>query len=276
MSDYKDSEKGVLKSSKDERELYELSDKIISVTEYMKEFIIKYYNIPEEKIGVIHNGIDNTNFHILVKGEKDALKHSLGFRKDDKIVLFSGRLDSSKGIYYLLNAFAEVIKKFDNIQLVLIGEDSGPDKICQYLNHCENIWSKITFTGFLEYENVLKFYQIADIGIIPSIYDHCPFVALEMIGQNVPLIISNTEGLNEILTDDQSVYLTPLFDNEGYISFDKREIAQSILSLLYDDKKAKRITREYSELIRSQFSAQRMAGEMYSIFKSLSLTTVET
>lgn len=255
---------GIHKWSEDEKELYDLSDKIVSVTTYMKFFLIKYYLIPEEKIRVIPNGIDNAIFQILDEEKKTAMKQNLGFFKDEKIVLFSGRLDASKGLYFLLDGFSEVVKTQKNVRLVIIGGDSPSDTICQFLSHCENIWSKVTFTGFLEYEKCLKFYMIADIGIMPSIYDHNPYVAIEMIGHNIPLVISNTEGLNEVLTDKQSVYLTPHFDNSGNLTFDRMEIANAILGLLNDEQKTKQMVKDYPELLRTRFSNQRMAEEMYS------------
>ncbi len=264
---YKNTDDDLMKLIRMEKELYELSDKIISVTKYMKEFVIKYYRIPREKISVIYNGIDTTDFNVLRKQEKIKKKQSLGFECDEKIVLFSGRLDAGKGLYFLLDAFAEVVKRMNNVRLVLIGEDTGKEKICNYLSHCENIWSKVTFTGYLKYEKVLELYQVADIGIIPSVYEQCPYVALEMIGHNIPLIVSNIEGLKEILTEDQCLFLKPLIDSEGNITFDIKEIAESISVLLNDEGKAKRITESYHELIRNKFSAQRMTEELLSVFE---------
>jgi glycosyltransferase len=270
-SDTSGTYEGMHKWSEEEKELYELSDKIVSVTEYMRNFLIKYYCIPSEKIKVICNGIDNTCFQILDKGQKIALKQSLGFDKDEKIVLFSGRIDASKGLYFLLDGFKEIVKRHSNIRLVIIGGDSSTDTISQFLSHCENIWSKVTFTGFLEYEKCMKFYMIADIGILPSIYDHCPYVAIEMIGHNIPLIISNTEGLNEILTENQSIYLTPHVDDSGNLTYDRIEIANAIFSILNDEQKAKQIAKDYPELMRTRFSSQRMAKEMYSVFEKMNL-----
>jgi glycosyltransferase len=266
----------IIKSMRIEKELYEISDKIVSVTRYMKDFLIDYYKIPEEKITVIPNGIDR-DFKLIGQVEKVSLKQNLGFNRDEKIILLSGRLDRGKGLFFLIDAFTEVCKQYDNVRLLLVGDDIGPDKISQYLTHCKNIWAKVTFTGFVDQETMMKFYQIADVGIIPSIYDHCPYVALEMICHNVPIIISNTEGLNEILTDKQSVYLTPHYDNEGNIVFNKKEISGAILSLVNYSEKAKRLTKDYPELIQTRFSGQRMGRAMYLILKeSLSKTIVES
>lgn len=258
-----------MKPIEEEKELYCLSNLIISVTDYMKEFLIKYYCIPEEKIIVIHNGIDDSIFHLPSVKEKLKIKNSLGFKKDEKIILFSGRLDQSKGLYFLIDAFREVVKIYSNIRLVLVGEDSGPDKITQYLNHCSNIWGKVTFTGFITYEQILKFYQIADIGIIPSIYDHGTYVALEMIGHNVPLIVSNTEGFDEFLSTEQCIYLNQIFDKEGDIGFEVNDIVNAILALIHDAKMSKKITYDYQSMIANRLSSKRMAAEYYSLFKSL-------
>jgi len=266
-SDREYSQRPDLKPIMQEKELYELSDLVVSVTDYMKEFIIRYYGLNEHKIKVIHNGIDNTLFHIPDKKERLELKKRLGFSIREKIILFSGRLDSSKGIYFLLEAFSEVVKRNDNTRLVLVGDDSGPDKIPQYLSHCSNMWGKVTFTGFIEYEHMLKFYQIADIGVIPSVYDHGTYVALEMIGHNIPLIVSDADGFEEFLTHDQCIFITQVVDDEGNIKFDKKDFAEAILSLLFDRKKAGRIISEYNKMIMNKLSSKRMASEYYSLLK---------
>jgi len=271
-SDFQDSR---LQQVTNEKEMYELSDKVISVTSYMKEFVIKYYNIPESKVDVVQNGIDNTIFHIPDKKERIVIKEGLGFNKDEKIILFSGRLDESKGISYLLESFSEVIKYYDGVRLVLVGEESGLTNINYYLTKCANIWGKVTFTGFIEYEKILKFYQIADVGVIPSVYDHCPYVALEMIGHCIPVIISNTEGLNEILKKDQCIYLMPKVDNEGNISFDIKEISKAILTLLNSDNLKGDIFVKYSSsLISSKFSDEQMSKKVVSTLMSINSVCV--
>ena len=258
-----------LKRLIEEREFYKLSDKIVSVTGYMKEFLRQFYDIPEEKISVIRNGVNSRTFKIIGEADKASIKKRLGFGTDEKIILYSGRLDASKGLKFVLEAFNEVTKQNTNARLVLMGDDSGTERFSQYLSYCDDNWGKVTFTGLLNHEKVLSFYQIADIGIMTSIYDHCPYVALEMIGHNVPLIISNIEGLNEILSSEQAVYIEPLIDNEGDISFSPEEISGTILSLLGDEERRERITSDYPDLMKDKFSDHRMAGEMYSILNSM-------
>jgi len=238
---------------------------------------MNYFNISEKKIEVIPNGIDKSVFHMINKDEKESVKQSFGFARDEIIILYSGRLDKGKGIYSLINAFNLVCKQCNNIRLVLAGEDSGANRISQYLGHCTNIWGKVTFTGFVEYEIINKLYQIADIGIIPSLYDHCPYVALEMIGYNVPLIISNTEGLNEILTKDQCILITPIVDNDGNITLEENDIADAILSFTRNESSITNyIISDYQDLMKTKFSSKRMGKEMYSLLLNLQTTEVQT
>lgn len=258
-----------LKELLEEKELYELADKIVSVTRYMKKFISDYYKIYPNKISVIHNGLDLSRFKMHGKSEKSILKKQLGFKSGDKIVVFVGRLDKGKGLHFLLMAFNEIFKKDKNVKLIIIGEDSGTESIRQFLSYLKDSWHNVTFTGFLRQIDVLKFYQIADTGIIPSIYDHCPYAAIEMAAYNIPLIISDTEGLNEMFSEEQAVYLRPVYEADGSISFDTLEMADTILALIENKKKRNKMVKNYPELINTKFSGERMAKEMYDILESL-------
>lgn len=252
----------------EEKELYELADRIVSVTNYMKRFICYYYGICEEKISVVPNGLDISELRLPTNNEKINIKKQLGFNADEKIIVFSGRLDKEKGLHFLLLAFNIVFEKYENARLIIMGEDSGKIRISDFVSCCKNSWSKITFTGFLKYEDVKRFYMIANIGIIPSIYDHCPYTALELMSYNIPIIMSNIEGLNEILSEKQAFYIEPLIDKEGNIYFNISEFAEAILSLLNKEKKIKNITKDYHKLLKSKFSSSKMGREMYNILKN--------
>jgi len=99
------------------------------------------------------------------------------------------------------------------------------------------------------------------------VYDHGTYVALEMIGHNIPLIVSDADGFEEFLTHDQCIFITQVVDDEGNIKFDKKDFAEAILSLLFDRKKAGRIISEYNKMIMNKLSSKRMASEYYSLLK---------
>lgn len=193
-----------------------ISDHVVSVTQYMKDFLITQYGIPQGKITVIKNGLDLNKYSKVSKAEKVELRQKLGFRNDEIILLFSGRIDVDKGIFPLLEAFEEACQRNSNLRLVIIGYGRIQD--CH--KKIQSNFGKVTFTGFLLEEKVLSFYKIADIGIAPSIYDQCPYSVIEMMASKIPLILSKTSGLDELLSNEECFFVNPLIDTDGEITID--------------------------------------------------------
>jgi glycosyltransferase len=248
-----------------EKEMYHVSDRIVSITSYMKDFLVEHYGITPYKINIIPNGINFSRFQILSQEEKLKRKHNLGFSPYEKIILFSGRIDPGKGIFFLLDAFVDVCNHRDDLRLVLLGQGDIQECLAKY----QSFYGKITFTGFLPSDQVMAFYQIADIGVVPSIYEQCPYTVLEMMAYKIPLILSRIDGLNEIFNEDQCVFIEPLVTNEGDLSFDKKEFSNAILALVTNNQRAKKIAlNSYRNLINN-FSSSRLATEMNNVYSSL-------
>ena len=251
-----------------EKEMYLVSDYIVSVTRYMKDFLVVEYGINPEKIAIVPNGLDFSRFQSITHEEKLKLKHKLGFGPHEKVIIFSGRVDPCKGIFFLIDAFMEACKYQDNLRLVIIGQGDIQD--C--LKRTSSSLGKITYTGFIPLDKVMEFYKIADIGVVPSMYDHCPYTVLEMIAHKIPLILSRIDGLNELLDDSQCLFIDPVISTEGEMSFDIKRIAEAILLIVNDEERTKSIACDYPELIQTRFASQRLAKEMHSVLKSICVT----
>ena len=256
---------------KQEKKMYGLSDHIISVTRYMKAFLMEEYSINPDKITVVPNGLDISKYPEISQEEKAILKRKLGFGPEEKVIIFSGRVDPCKGIYFLIDAFMEACKYRDNLRLVIIGQ--GDIQNC--MNRTGSSFGKITYTGFIPSDNLMDFYKIADAGVVPSVYDHCPYTVLEMMAYKIPLIISRINGLDEMVGDGQCIFIDPDFGPDGEMSFDIKEIAEYILLIIGDEDRSKDITHDYHELMLNRFGPQKMATDFYSALKTL-YVTVET
>ena len=121
--------------------------------------------VPEEKIAIIPNGIDLTEYaNLPLKG---SFKKKFGIDEDEKIVLYLGRIHKIKGIDILVRAFAEIIEKLDDVKLVIVGPDDG------YLGEIEtqikslNIKNKVLIPGPLYGEDKLAAYVDADVYVLP-------------------------------------------------------------------------------------------------------------
>lgn len=113
------------------------------------------------------------------------------------------------------------------------------------------------------------FYQVADIGIIPSVYDHCPYAALEMIAGRIPLIMSRIDGLNEILDNSECVFIDPVPDDSGEITYNISDLSDLILKLASDEKLRNRYSGMAFRKLLSRNTSVRMSDSMYDVFQNV-------
>lgn len=180
----------------------------------------------------VHNGIDIKRFV-----EAKPIKRSkLGLSDDDFVVFFSGRLTKEKGILELIQAF-KTIKNIPNLKLIIAGASFyGRDtSINPYLieleNEAEDIKDKVLFTGFIDYEDMPSYLKIANIIVVPSMWEE-PFglTVLEAMAAGVPLIATKCGGIPEIC---ESVAI--LIEREDIVN----QLATAIIHLYESPEEAK-------------------------------------
>lgn len=187
-------EQGIWDSFYREKELYQIVDTIVCLSEFTSFLLQDTYGIFPDKLRLIPNGLQDEGKHLTVK-ERNKLKKQYHFSKTEKIILFVGRLDAIKGVETLIMAFHILLRKNNNYRLVVVGD--GDFSSC--FNRCEADWSKVVFTGRLKKERLYDFYQMADIGIMPSMHEQCSYVAIEMMMFGLPMVVSTSTGLKEMV-----------------------------------------------------------------------------
>lgn len=167
------------------------ADLIIANSEYTKNNIINHYQIDPEKIRVVYFGIDPD---VPAYG----LNYTSPISKRDKIVLFLGRVTLQKGPDYFIQAAENVLRFKKNVRFIVAG--SG-DMLATVINKAAElgIADRVTFTGFLEGEEVHKAFQMADVYVMPSVSEPYGLVALEALKNKTPIIISKQSGVSEVL-----------------------------------------------------------------------------
>lgn len=187
-----------------EREGLQKAKKIITVSKRMKKIVSQYYNIPEQKIRVVYNG---TN-------KKEFFKE----KKNSKIILYVGRLTIQKGCDYFLKAAKIVLEKNHEAKFIVAGNGS---MLGQLINQSIElgISNNVFFTGFAE--DIEKFYEIADLVVMPSVSEPFGLASVEAISNSTPVIISKQSGAAEII---RHALKTDFWDT--------REMANKILGVL--------------------------------------------
>lgn len=176
--------------------------KMICVSNFIKSSLEKKLEIDKDKCVVLRNGIDTKKFSITIDEiEKQKIKKKYNINDDDKILLFTGRLVKEKGIKELLEALSKV--QIKNLKLLVVGSSLNNINVkTKYEIEIEELVKKINknviFTGFVEYKEIYKLYAIADIAVLPSIWDDpAPLTIIESMAAGLPIITTNSGGIPE-------------------------------------------------------------------------------
>ncbi len=196
-----------------EREGMERADKVIAVSHYTRNIIISRYGISGEKVEVVYNGVERN-------GNDDWTLAKTGIEKDEKIVLFLGRITMQKGPEYFLHAARKVLDVVDNVKFVMAGSGDLIHKAVEMAAEL-GIGHKVLFTGFLRGEEVRRIYKMADLYVMPSVSEPFGIAPLEALDNDVPVIISKQSGVSEVLMHALKVDF-----------WDVNEIANKIVAVL--------------------------------------------
>lgn len=207
-----------------DKRFYNEVDKVICLCGETQSFLYEIYNVPIEKIELIYNGLSDEQTALSNKDKKE-IKAELGFTESEKIILFVGRVNQLKGIHWLIEAFKKTLSKYPEARLIIIGDGN----ISDYLGLCNGIWGKVIFTGKLRKDQLYRFYQIADIGVLPSCQEQCSYVGIEMLMHGIPLVGTDAMGISEMIEEG---YKIPLKIGGEEISLCTDKLSDSILSAL--------------------------------------------
>ena len=173
-----------------ERMAMHTAGRVICVSFLTKNIITSRYGVEADRVEVVYNAVD-------IPSENGQQMRPIG--RDEKIVLFLGRLTMQKGPEYFLRAAKKVVEKFQNVRFVVAG---AGDMIAQCVREVADLklGKYVTFTGFLRGPDVAKVFSMADLYVMPSVSEPFGIAPLEAMSHNVPVIISRQSGVSEVLT----------------------------------------------------------------------------
>ena len=243
-----------------------LADQIICVTKFAEETIHKHFNITSHKTHTILNGFNNASIN---NSNKQKLKKQFGFDTTEKIVLYAGQLEFRKGIDTLLKAFKEVLIEFPKTRLVIAGNGNFND----YMKYNKGIYGKVQFTGRVDLEDIRKFYLMADVGVIPSRFEQCSYVAIEMMHYAVPIVVTDVPGMTELFDHEQNALKCRLvMHNNGeeiVLNPDETELADQIKRLIREPDFAKQLGQNAQKKARREFTTEVMGKETFKIYQKV-------
>ncbi|HEV2800649.1 MAG TPA: glycosyltransferase family 4 protein [Pyrinomonadaceae bacterium] len=260
------------------------ADALITVSRAMSRVIQDTYNIPAERLHVVHNGLDADAFikRRLPREQRDELRAGLQSAPGEKIVLFAGRLTPQKGIGALLDSAARVLAENPRVRYVIVGgvgyfdaqrsPQQAQAKIleglrAQYPQHDASLWEHVKIMGMIPRAQVAMLYQAADLAVVPSVYEPFGYAAVEAMAAGLPVVASDAGGLSEIVVDGETGLLVPVHtDAHGVRAVDAEKLAEAQLSILNDDALAARFAEAGRLRVAEVFTPERMIQSTLAVY----------
>lgn len=262
--DEKDSDefgKQLKRSFAEERSYYEKADHCICLSNYMKDIVCQQYNVDAAKITLIPNGLNN---RYITTDNCKLLRNRWNISAKEKIILFAGRMDEIKGLSYLIKAFQCVWQTYPQCRLVI----AGAGDFNKYIGESQPICTKITYTGLLDKAQLYEWYSLADIGVVPSLFEPFGFVAVEMMMHQLPMVVTATSGMNEVV-DDSCALKIPIVRYPDKVEIDSDLLAEKILYLLLHPKEARQLGRNGRKRYENNFTSEIFGQRMIRFYQSL-------
>lgn len=181
-------------------------DQIYALSKFICKRICEINKVEAiNKVRLLYNGINIENFEKINEKKVQKIKQNLKIRSQDIVILYTGRLVQEKGVKELIQAFNNI--KNDMYKLVIIGSIgsglTGHNAFTNELYNLSRYNKNIIFTGYIRYDQMPVYYKIADVGVIPSIWEE-PFAltVIEHLAAGHPVIITNSGAMPELINDE--------------------------------------------------------------------------
>ncbi len=181
------------------------SDRVIACSYYMREQISDIFGVPERRVSVIPNGIDPGDLPDIDAAELERMRAEFA-PPDQKLVLLIGRLVYEKGFQFALEAMPSLIETVPGTRFLVAGSGTHEEELRRQASDL-GLMEHGTFLGWIGDDVLHSLYRIADVCVVPSLYEPFGLVALEAMACDCPCIVADTGGLREVVPDGGQVGL---------------------------------------------------------------------
>ncbi len=239
-----------------ERWMTHRADRVIACSEFMRGHIAEVFDLPIDRITAIPNGIDPSDLHS--PHDLDELRARYA-APDEKLVLLVGRLVYEKGFQLALDALPGLVERLGNVRFLVAGSGTHEQELRQQAREL-GLGGHGTFLGWIGDDVLHSLYRIADLTVVPSIYEPFGLVALEAMASGCPCLVADTGGLREVVPNEDV--------GLRFRSRDPRSLARMVERVLADDALRDRLVTEASEHVL-RFDWADVARQIETVYAEL-------
>jgi len=176
--------------------------RVITVSEASKRDILRYFRVPESRIDVIYNAIDERFW--LEPDVEEVHRVRERYRLTDPFVLYAGNIKPHKNLERLIEAFHLMRHEDPNlkdVQLLIIGDEISKYATLRRAVHRHKLHKHVRFFGFVSDQTLAALYRLADVFVFPSLYEGFGLPPLEAMASGTPVVTSNVSSLPEVVGD---------------------------------------------------------------------------
>ena len=228
-------------------------DKIIAVSKARMDSLIKEYNIMPKKLILVNNSVDMDRFTDFK--DKNVLRQEIGISEDEKVIGMVGRLVYEKAYDIFLTSAQKISKLIPNSKFLIIGDGRERHSL-EALASSLGIRKQVIFLG--ERQDIPQLISLFDVAVLSSRIESFPVVLLEYMAASRPIVATNVGGNTEIIINGETGYVVLPENPEA--------LANAIMRLLKDVKKAEKIGKTARRLAEDNFSLKHMISDIENVF----------
>jgi glycogen(starch) synthase len=242
-----------------EREMVRRADRVITCSDYMRAHVNQVFRVAKRNITTIPNGIDPGDLEPAEPVDVGALRARFA-APDEKLILLVGRLVYEKGFHLALEALKPVIRRQGNVRFVVCGTGTAEADLKEQARKLA-LMKHGSFIGWTGDDMLHSLYRVADLCVVPSIYEPFGLVALEAMASGCLCLVADTGGLREVVPGDGTAGLR-------FRARDPKSLARMLEKMLTDADLRERLIAEAREHVL-QFDWAEVALETTAVYEDL-------
>jgi len=225
------------------------ADRVLTVSEASKRDILRFVDVPPEKVAVIYNAIDERFLRAPDEAQMELVRQR--YQLNDPFILYVGNIKPHKNVERLIDAFGRArVGGLEHLRLVIVGDEISKYPALRQAVHRHRLDKHVRFLGFQPSDTLASFYRLARAFVFPSLYEGFGLPPLEAMACGTPVVTSNVSSLPEV-AGDAAVLVDPHDADEIAAAIRRVVTDEPLRASLIEKGAARARTFSWSESVRA-------------------------